>query len=165
MGFATERLRSWDRLSAFQRHGWMYRGQRCARWPLQTALERCCDRRSVRWAARWAVEYRLSREFRRAYHEYGTHIPAKASTLEWLALMQHPLHCSPPRPSGAMPSVLVMIHEAGGWSIFVDDREELPNGQTVRWRHVCDVDTRDEGYAVLDMLRRRRTGGLNPTCP
>ena len=95
MGFATERLRSWDRLSTFSRHGWLYRGQRSAKWPLQTALERCCDRRSIRKADRRDVERRLSREFRRAYHHYSSHVPAKASTLEWLALMQH--HGAPTR--------------------------------------------------------------------
>jgi hypothetical protein len=54
-----------------------------------------------------------------------------------------------------MPSVLVMIDEAGEWPILVDDDEELPTGETVRWRQVCDVDNRDDGYAVLDLLRRK----------
>ena len=44
---------------------------------------------------RAAVEIRLSREFRRAYHDYATHIPSQGSVIEWLALMQH--HGAPTR--------------------------------------------------------------------
>jgi hypothetical protein len=41
------------------------------------------------------LERMIIREFKRAYHEFGTQIPASTAHMEWLALMQH--HGAPTR--------------------------------------------------------------------
>jgi hypothetical protein len=95
MSFKVETLTSWAGLSAYAGHGFLFRGQRDASWPLQTALERCCLLRSIPMSDRRTVEDRLFREFRRGYHQYASHVPSKQSVLEWLAVMQH--HGAPTR--------------------------------------------------------------------
>jgi hypothetical protein len=77
-----------------EKHGWLYRGQRGADWSLQTSLERC-DRQGIPAARRVSVELELSREFRRAYHQYALHVPRPESVLEWSSVMQH--HGAPTR--------------------------------------------------------------------
>jgi hypothetical protein len=67
MSFNVETLTSWAGLSAYASRGFLFRGQREANWPLQTALERCCLQRSIPLSDRRTVEDRLFREFRRGY--------------------------------------------------------------------------------------------------
>jgi hypothetical protein len=95
MRFVTETLTSWNEIHGYVKQPWVYRGQRVAAWELQTSLERCCVRQSVPAGQRTAVEAELFREFRRAYHQYGRHVPQSDAILEWLSLMQH--HGAPSR--------------------------------------------------------------------
>jgi hypothetical protein len=95
VNFKTVELSSWRNILRYAKKGCLFRGQRDAIWPLKTALERCCDQQKIPAMDRFDVEARICREFRRAYHQYGLHIPRKKCMLEWLALMQH--HGSPTR--------------------------------------------------------------------
>lgn len=95
MDFVTTTLDSLEQLGAHAAHGWLYRGQASAAWALETAFERCCNRSHIPMEERPKVEYRLCREFRRAYHQYASHVPRKTAMLEWFALMQH--HGAPTR--------------------------------------------------------------------
>jgi hypothetical protein len=97
MPFAEKRLGTWSELSDYAKpvQGWLYRGQRDAGWSLRTSLERCCDQRRITPARRLEIEKGLCRDFKRAYQQYGLHIPERNAALEWLALMQH--HGAPTR--------------------------------------------------------------------
>lgn len=65
--------------------GWLFRGHRCASWELKTSLERHTptDEKPSR------AEERLLREFRSRADIYLNANQVPATTLEWLALMQH----------------------------------------------------------------------------
>jgi hypothetical protein len=89
------RLAQSEDIRRYAKRGWLYRGQSSARWPLQTSLERACDRQRVRSSRRSFIEDALFREFRRAYHQYSKHIPQDRAVVEWLSLMQH--HGAPTR--------------------------------------------------------------------
>lgn len=88
-------LAHWKNIHDYAKKGWLYRGQRSAAWSLETSLERCCQRHGIRSSKRREFEDRLLREFRRAYHQYGQHIPERNALVEWLSLMQH--HGAPTR--------------------------------------------------------------------
>lgn len=103
-------LASWNEIHSHARHGWLYRGQRRARWDLRTSLEHCCDQQRVPAAERSKVEHELFREFRRAYHQYASHVPQRDSILEWLSLMQH--HGAPSRLLDFTYSVYVAAYFA-----------------------------------------------------
>lgn len=87
--FVTKTLKSWQDLAKYRRLSLMYRGHSLADWPLSTTFERCANRHQVKLEDRPKVEKELFREFRRAYHEYATHVPESNSVIEWLSLMQH----------------------------------------------------------------------------
>lgn len=87
--FATAELASPQALVNLGQVGWIYRGQSVASWLLATSLERCCVRHGVRAPKASIAEWDLHREFRRAYHQYGLHVPPANAVVEWLALMQH----------------------------------------------------------------------------
>jgi hypothetical protein len=89
MAITSVRLRDWDDIHTYDKHGWLYRGQPSLRPALATSLERCLDRFRVPTTRRAALEERLIREFKRAYHQYSAHIPPDSAVLEWLSLMQH----------------------------------------------------------------------------
>jgi hypothetical protein len=95
MPFQTVRIERWDDIAKHAQNEWLYRGQRSATWDLKTSLQRSCDRRNVPPADRRAHEDALFREFRRTYHQYAVHIPARNAVVEWLSLMQH--HGAPTR--------------------------------------------------------------------
>lgn len=95
MKVAEIRLDSWRQIHEFARGGWLFRGQRCSDWLLQTSLERCCERERIKPKYRYSIEAELLREFKRAYHQYALHLPSSDSTIEWLSLMQH--HGAPTR--------------------------------------------------------------------
>lgn len=95
MAFTKTVLNSWSEIHALARHGWLYRGHRSSDWPLQTSLERCCDRQTVPNTNRPRIESELFREFRRTYHQYARHVPEATSVLEWMSVMQH--HGAPTR--------------------------------------------------------------------
>lgn len=95
MPIETIALTKWDDIHEHARHSWVFRGQRRAEWSLKTALERCCERHKVSANHRRELEDRLTREFRRAYHQYGRHLPQRDAAIEWLSLMQH--HGAPTR--------------------------------------------------------------------
>lgn len=95
MDFKTTTLAAWDEIAAYRRHGWLFRGQSDATQRLGTSLELCFDRHRIPTEARTVVEKELLREFKRAYQQYASHLPAEQSTLEWLSLMRH--HGAPTR--------------------------------------------------------------------
>ena len=82
-------LETWDQIHAYQKDGWIYRGQRSSEWGLRTSLERCCARQKMELRECIQIESNLRREFGRAYHRYGKHIPKTSAPIEWLSLMQH----------------------------------------------------------------------------
>jgi hypothetical protein len=69
---------------------WVFRGQRDAKWPLTTAIERLAVKE-------WKNEYKdlleieagLIRSFQRRFHNYSNYIPEKDDCIEWLSIMQH----------------------------------------------------------------------------
>lgn len=93
-GFTEHRI-NWSQLKDFIKRDWIYRGQECSTWGLQTSLERLCSRLQVVPDKGRNVETNLLREFRRRFHHYATHIPKSTYNLEWLSLMQH--HGAPTR--------------------------------------------------------------------
>lgn len=95
MPFQTVTVDSWNDLHSHVKDGWLYRGHRHFEWPLETSLERYCKRLEVGSADIPRLERLIVREFRRAYHEFGTQSPAALAHMEWLALMQH--HGAPTR--------------------------------------------------------------------
>ena len=86
---STKALKSWDEIQQFQHARWIFRGQESEAWDCKTALERCCNGHGVPPRRRADVERDLYREFRRAYHQYSSHVPAQEAIVEWMALMQH----------------------------------------------------------------------------
>jgi hypothetical protein len=95
VSFAETTVRTLDELVRHRVEGALYRGHQEAAWKLETSFERCCRKRGIKTGNRHRVEKEVCREFRRAYHQYGLHVPQKQSMLEWLALMQH--HGAPTR--------------------------------------------------------------------
>ena len=95
MSIPSVTLGSWNDIHSFVRTGWIYRGQKSKDWPLRTSLERCCERLMIRPRRRNYIESELLREFRRTYYQYGQHVPAPESVVEWISLMQH--HGAPTR--------------------------------------------------------------------
>jgi len=94
--FKTLKLRRWDDIHAIsRRRHWLFRGQGHVQWNLETALERTFRRESIPAGRRIDVEAELLRDFQRAFHQYGTHLPEPNAHLEWLSLMQH--HGAPTR--------------------------------------------------------------------
>lgn len=86
----------WKEIGLYQDDTSIYRGHRCASWPLETSLERACKRLydgSLENIVE--MERTLSREFRRRYHHYSTIVPGSDEPLRWLSLMQH--HGAPTR--------------------------------------------------------------------
>lgn len=92
---AEHKLSSWNDIHHYAKPLWIYRGQHSKEWPLKTLLERCCEHQGVCLSDRNTVEIGLLREFRRAYHQYASHVPKAESVIEWLSLMQH--HGAPTR--------------------------------------------------------------------
>jgi hypothetical protein len=96
MTATTITLANWEQIHDYaKRAGWIFRGQREATWNLKTSFERCCDRHKIPSYQRRAAEERMFREFRRIYHQYALHVPARNAIIEWLSLMQH--HGAPTR--------------------------------------------------------------------
>lgn len=94
--YKTETLKSWDDLLAYfhdhpsaWRH-WVFRGQRCDEWELESSLERAAIRRfQVDWERMPVIEDGMLRRFKRQLHQYISDVPEPNQTMEWLALMQH----------------------------------------------------------------------------
>jgi hypothetical protein len=95
LAFKTTTLENWNDIHQLARHGWIYRGQRVADWPLQTSFDRIADRESLKSDQRVAVEAEFMREFRRSYHQYAAVARQPDTPLEWLSIMQH--HGAPTR--------------------------------------------------------------------
>ena len=94
----TVTLNTWEEIHDYGTEkfaGWMFRGQQKAKWELKPSFQRCCERQQIDPSERARVEDRVCREFRRIYHQYATHVPAKDAVIEWMALMQH--HGAPTR--------------------------------------------------------------------
>lgn len=106
----SRRLTASNQIHEYSQVGWVYRGQADASRVLKTSLERCCDREKVPFVHRGEIERELLREFRRAYHQYGDHLPPSVAVIEWLALMQH--HGAPTRLLDFTYSVYVATYFA-----------------------------------------------------
>lgn len=78
-------LQALERFSEDHR-GWLFRGQRDARWGLETTLERASRRLGVDIKQ---YERCIVKEFPRHAHTFLDRTPKETDTLEWLALMQH----------------------------------------------------------------------------
>jgi hypothetical protein len=176
VGFPKVKLRDWGQLREFVGDGYLYRGQRDARWGLTTSLERFCVRWELRGEKCRDAERNGCREFRRAYHQYGLHVPSKDSRLEWLALMQH--HGSPTRLLDFTYSIYVAAYFAleyadretpaavwrvnGGWamngSIALLKRAEYRRADSLRWPY----DERDDEVCNDTLLS---SPGVPCACP
>ena len=110
MAFASTVLESWNDIHRHAKHGWLFRGHSSADYELSTSLERCCDGNGVAPDERVNVERELFREFRRAYHQYASHVPEPDAVLEWLSLMQH--HGAPTRFLDCTYSVYIAAYFA-----------------------------------------------------
>lgn len=77
-----------DQLERFaaSHKGWLFRGQRCPEWKLETSLERAARRCGV---SQSEYERQIWGEFRRHAHSYVSRVPLEPNTIEWLAFMQH----------------------------------------------------------------------------
>lgn len=90
-------LPKWDdvRQVAMQMDGWVFRGQRDARWALTTSFERGAQRRRLDTMHWRRMERKVIREFQRRAHQYGDEGVRDGDLLEWVALLQH--HGGPTR--------------------------------------------------------------------
>ncbi len=59
-----------------------------------------------------------------------------------------------------MPTVFVLLDEAGRWPVLVEEDEPLLTGPGARWRFVADVPDRDAGLELVEQLHRQRETGL-----
>lgn len=105
-------LTKWRDIEKYQEQGWIYRGHRKSGWPLATSLERFFDRNEVpnNQDRRVDIERELIRDFKRAYHQYGAHVPMEDTPLEWISLMQH--HGAPTRLCDFTYSIYVALYFA-----------------------------------------------------
>jgi hypothetical protein len=111
MAIESSTLQAWSDIHALaSRRQWLFRGQSHAKWNLRTSLERIFDREAIPFGKRSDLEAELLRDFRRAYHQYGFHVPAPDAHLEWLSLMQH--HGAPTRLLDFSYSVYVAAYFA-----------------------------------------------------
>lgn len=130
---------SLDDLRKLDGRGRIYRGQRRFDWPLQSSLERFCNKFGFGALDRKAVETRLCREFRRGYHQYVSAVPRPEHRLEWAAIMQH--HGSPTRLLDFTYSIYVAAYFA------YEDAESDP-------ACVWSIDAVWAGRASAEILRR-----------
>jgi hypothetical protein len=79
----------------FSKAKWIFRGHGRAEWDLQSGLERAIVRFNTHGRSVAELEGGLVRQFARRAHHYLADVPARASWVEWLALMQH--HGAPTR--------------------------------------------------------------------
>jgi hypothetical protein len=109
--FQTVTLDNWDQIHEYaSRRGWLFRGESSTNWQPKTSLERCCDRLEIKASLRRAMEDRIIREFRRAYHQFARHVPHRRAIYEWLSIMQH--HGAPTRLLDFTYSVYVAAYFA-----------------------------------------------------
>lgn len=85
----------WDLGNKLMDRGWIFRGQRCVRWGLESCLERGarlagCPRGLLR-----NRENCMLRDFQNRAHEFLTSVPDENDVLMWLSLIQH--HGGPTR--------------------------------------------------------------------
>jgi hypothetical protein len=76
-------------------HGWAFRGQSSAAWPVESALTRRLLRYGVHPSAWPLQERRILSLFKRKAHLFLQHIPDETDYFQWLGLMQH--HGAPTR--------------------------------------------------------------------
>jgi hypothetical protein len=105
-------LTNWRELQNYQELGWIFRGHREVGWPLATSLQRFFARNGVPSITnrRIDIERELIRDFKRAYHQYGSHVPSNDTLLEWISLMQH--HGAPTRFCDFTYSIYVALYFA-----------------------------------------------------
>jgi len=100
--FKSRKFTQWDKLIQYyldhrQRwSGWVFRGQRCSKWGLETRLERAAHKRFKVPRDRVPyIEAGLLRKFKRQVHNYTPRVPNDNEKIEWLSIMQH--HGAPTR--------------------------------------------------------------------
>ncbi|MEQ1772400.1 MAG: FRG domain-containing protein [Burkholderiales bacterium] len=110
MKIAIDTLKSWSEIHKYDIRGRIYRGHSDKSWEIKTSIERFFERESITPNKRIHMEGELLREFKRAYHQYATHIPKHDSEIEWLSLMQH--HGAPTRLTDFSYSIYVAAYFA-----------------------------------------------------
>jgi hypothetical protein len=68
---------------------WVFRGQKCCSWGLETELERSLKKFGPTKKDRRKIEGGLVRLFKRQFRQFGVPVPAERDYMEWLALMRH----------------------------------------------------------------------------
>ena len=66
---------------------WVFRGQRLARWHIESTFERAKSGNDA--YAAWEYEAVVLREFTRRAHHFSSDLPPAHDVLEWFALMRH----------------------------------------------------------------------------
>ena len=85
----------WSDIGTHQDDNFIYRGHRCATWPLETSLERASKSLYESLGKATDMENTLFLEFRRRFHHYSANVPQPDQNLRWLSLMQN--HGAPTR--------------------------------------------------------------------
>jgi hypothetical protein len=172
--FKTIRIVNWAQLRAHQerlvesRSTWIFRGERDARWRLETTLERTARLLDVPNSELPYREAGLIRRFKRQYHHHSVDPPASGNYLEWLAIMQH--HGAPTRlldwTYSFFPALYFAVangdSEAALWAINHDRIiEALRAGKELaRIEKLVD-----ESRNVFDLRTFRHTFAQSPPLP
>src|SRR5882724_6659024 len=87
----TLRLNSWlqARALADVLHGWSFRGQQDASWPLNSALQRAAEEEGSTTVLLTGIEEEMIEEFQRTAHLFVTDPPRAENLIDWMALIQH----------------------------------------------------------------------------
>ncbi|KDC60102.1 FRG domain-containing protein [Bordetella bronchiseptica] len=113
-------------------HGFVFRGQADAEWPLSSSLERAIQDHEPLMKGAELNEYWMLNEFRQKYHLYANHSPEYDNKFEWLALLQH--HGCPTRLLDFSNSPYVAAYfavaaarqDAAIWAIYdIEARERM----------------------------------------
>ena len=94
MSIKVKKIYGWAAfLSALEhmQYRWIFRGNTSHKdSQIRSSLQRFFEREEIKPKQnRDEIETELIREFKRAYHQYATHIPDDEAKIHWLSLMQH----------------------------------------------------------------------------
>lgn len=89
MNSTTILIKNWKEVYDIELEGWIYRGHKNSKWPLETSLVRECDRVKGERNQLINTEHWMLREFRRRAYHYIDHLPANDDYIGWITVMQH----------------------------------------------------------------------------